>query len=174
MTHLNMIDGAGPQARSVRALTGRKVLFILVAFFGVIASVNGVMIYAALSTFRGEEVAHAYDRGLAYNREIAKARDQAARGWNVEGLLSRLPSGGAHVSIRAKDASGADVCGAAFTATLAAPADKKMDVSVDLAETAPGHYEGVAQVEAGARDLVLVAQREGREMFRSKNRIHVE
>ena len=171
MTQMNIIDGAGSQ--TLRALTGRKVLLILVAFFGVIASINGVMIYAALSTFRGEETAHAYDRGLAYNNEIAKARDQAARGWNVEASLSRSPRG-VHVSIRAKDASGADISGAAFTATLAAPADKKMDVSVDLAETAPGHYEGVAQVEAGARDLVLFAQRDGREMFRSKNRVHVE
>lgn len=174
MTHMNLVDGSDSRCRSFQRLTGRKVLAILVAFFGAIVSVNGVMIYVAFATFRGEETAYAYDRGLAYNREIAKARDQAARGWRVEASATRLPSGEAHLSIFVKDASGEDVSGAAFAATLAAPADKRKDVSLDLTETAPGHYDGATQVGVGGRDLILIAKRDGREIFRSKNRIRFE
>jgi nitrogen fixation protein FixH len=174
MTLIDTTHGPAAKERSLRPLTGRKVFALLVAFFGVIASVDGVMIYLAVTTFRGEEVAHAYDRGLAYNREIAKARDFAARGWKVGVSIERLTSGEAHVSIHARDRSGADISGAAFSATLASPADKNKDVFLHLNETAPGHYEGSAQVEAGGRDLVLVAEQGGREMFRSKNRIRID
>jgi nitrogen fixation protein FixH len=174
MTNVNMVAGARAQERSPRTLTGRKVFAILVAFFGVIASVNGVMIYLALTTFRGEETAHAYESGLVYNREIAKARDQAARGWRVEASATRQRSGEAHLSIFVKDVSGQEVSGVAFSATFAAPADKKKDVSFDLSETASGHYEGAAQVDGGGRDLILTAKRGDREIFRSKNRIRFE
>lgn len=156
-----------------RPLTGRKALAILVGFFLLVGGVNGVMIYFAIHTFRGEVVAHPYERGLAYNRDIAQARAQAAREWKVAAHLSRNAADALLVVI-AQDAAGAPVRGAALRASLLAPADLAGDVTVTLEETAPGRYEGRARVAPGLRDLVLTAERDGREEFRSKSRIAVE
>lgn len=157
-----------------RPLTGWKVLAMIAAFFALVVGVNGVMIYAAVKTFRGEVVAHPYERGLAYNRDIAQAREQAARDWRVDVSLRRAPGGVAAVTVVARDADGAGVTGVAMNATLAAPADLSQDVRLRLEETASGRFEGRATVSPGWRDLVLTAERDGREVFRSKNRVHVE
>jgi len=163
---------ASPANRGKR-LTGVKVLGMLVAFFGVVASVNGVMIYFALSTFRGEAESHAYERGLAYNHDIEAARAQSQRDWRVEAKVTHSAQGEAGLRVAARDPEGKPVTGVALQAVFASPADKKQDVSLPLAETTPGHFEGDAKIADGWRDLVLTATRDGREVFRSKSRIFV-
>ena len=68
----------GRPARTARSggttgprLTGWKVLGILVAFFATVATVNGIMIHYALSTFPGVEDDQAYEHGLHYNDTLA-------------------------------------------------------------------------------------------------------
>ncbi len=95
-----------------KRLTGWKVLAILVGFFGVIFSVNGYMAYSAISTFSGEVDAHPYEHGIAYNHDIANAREQASRGWKVEVSLERLASGETRILVLARDAGGVDISGA--------------------------------------------------------------
>ena len=48
-----------------KPLTGRKVLFLLVAFFGVVIAVNLVMMKLAIQTLPGTEVDSAYSASLA-------------------------------------------------------------------------------------------------------------
>jgi nitrogen fixation protein FixH len=157
-----------------KPLDGRKVLAILVGFFLVVGAVDGAMIYKAVKTFSGEVVPHPYERGLAYNRDIAAAREQEMRDWKVEARLSRLPGGETEIRVTARDAAGAEISGVEMSALLAAPASLAKDVRVALAETAPGRYAGKIAVPAGQRDLVLTASRGGAEVFRSRNRIDVE
>lgn len=157
-----------------KPLNGWKVLAIFVGFFIVVASVDGVMIYKAVKTFSGEVVAHPYERGLAYNRDIARAREQAMRDWRVDARLTRLPTGETEILVTARDADGADISGVQMSAVLVAPADLSKDVQAQLGETAPGRFIGKAKVPAGQRDLVLTALRGGEEVFRSRNRIDVE
>ncbi|WP_400769864.1 FixH family protein [Methylosinus sporium] len=168
MSHINLMRAA-PQRR----LGGWQVLLLLVFFFGVVASVNAVMIYAALSTFRGEEVSRAYERGLAYNLDIAGARAQSARDWKVEATILRRGAWENLVSVTLRDQNGG-LSGLKLTAEIRAPVDGRKDVAVDLAEIAPGRYEAPIVIESGFRDLVLVATRDGREMFRSKSRIRID
>jgi nitrogen fixation protein FixH len=61
-------------------LTGRKVLAITVAFFGVIIAVNLVMARAAISTFPGLEVKNSYVASQTFD---AERRAQQALGWAV-------------------------------------------------------------------------------------------
>ena len=157
-----------------RPLTGWMVLAMLLAFFGVIGSVNAFMVYSALSTFSGEVEPHPYEHGIAYNREIASAREQAARGWKVDASLERLSSGETLISVLARDASGADISGVEVAANLASPADKRQDAPAKLLEIAPGRFESRVVVAPGARDLVLTASRGGREVFRSRSRLQIE
>jgi nitrogen fixation protein FixH len=157
-----------------RPLTGWMVLAMLLAFFGVVGSVNAVMVYSALSTFSGEVEAHPYEHGIAYNREIASAREQAARGWKVDASLERLSSGETRIAVVARDAGGADISGVELVANLASPADKKQDVPAKLQEIAPGRFEARVVVAPGARDLVLTASQGGREVFRSRSRLRID
>jgi nitrogen fixation protein FixH len=157
-----------------KPLTGMKVLAMIVGFFLFVFVVDGVMIYKAVKTFSGEVTPHPYERGLAYNREIAQAREQAARDWKVDVRLARLPAGETEIRVIASDSTGAEVSGVEMTALFAAPADLAKDVRVRLAPVAPGRYAGRAALPKGQRDLVLTAARGGEEVFRSKNRIDVE
>ncbi|MGA8171715.1 MAG: FixH family protein [Methylocystis sp.] len=162
------------EADKGRPLTGWRVLAMLLAFFGVIGSVNAVMVYSALSTFSGEVDAHPYEHGIAYNRDIASAREQAALGWKVVASLTRLPSGETEIVVLARDANGADISGIEIAANLASPVDKKQDVSAKPRETAPGRFEARVVAAPGVRDLVLTASRGGVEVFRSHNRLLIE
>jgi nitrogen fixation protein FixH len=157
-----------------RPLTGWTVLAIFVGFFVTIFIVDGVMAFKAIRTFSGEVNPHPYERGLAYNKEIAAARAQAAREWKVDAHVSRVGPAEALLAVEARDASGQPVAGVEMTALFAAPADVAKDVRAKLVETAPGHYAARAALPPGQRDLVLTAERDGRELFRSKNRIDVE
>lgn len=157
-----------------RPLTGGRVLLLLVSFFGTVAAVDAGMIYAALTTFRGEDTSHAYEKGLAYNRNIAVAREQSAREWKVEASIRRGQSMERIVSVALRDAAGADLSGLKVTATIRAPVDGKKDLALQLKETSPGRYEASGAIDGGWRDLVLSAERDSREVFRSKSRIHIE
>src|SRR5438105_12063754 len=86
-----------PQA--ARPLTGRKVLFMLVAFFGVVIGVNMIMMRLAIQTLPGTEVDSAYSASLAYEKEISAARDQNARNWKVDAHVERSGQGVATLQV---------------------------------------------------------------------------
>ena len=63
-----------------RELTGRHVLAITLAGFGVIIAVNLVMAFMAVSTFPGLETPNSYVASQRFDRDRAA---QAALGWTV-------------------------------------------------------------------------------------------
>lgn len=157
-----------------KPLNGWKVLAMLLAFFLLVASVDGLMIYKAVKTFSGEVTPHPYERGLAYNRDISRAREQAMRDWKVGVRLTRASAGDVDIRVTARDADGAEIAGVEMHVLLAAPADLSRDVRATLVETAPGRFSGKVKAPPGARDLELTALRGGEEVFRSHSRIEVE
>ena len=153
-------------------LTGRKVLLMLVAFFGFIIVVNVFMMQAAISTFGGVDTKSSYEAGRMFEGEVAKAAAQTARDWQVNAHLA--PSGGEQVlSVDLTDAHGAPVTGVDVAATLAHPVDERNDVTVALAEAGPGVYRGQAVVPGGVWELNLLVAKGGQQLFRSKNRVIV-
>ncbi len=70
-------------AATQKQLTGKHVLAMLLAFFGVIISVNMLMAYFANSTWSGLVVANGYVASQSFDNDLAKARAQEALGWNV-------------------------------------------------------------------------------------------
>ena len=103
---------------SPKPLTGRKVLFLLLAFFGVVIGVNMVMMKLAIQTLPGTEVDSAYSASLAYESEIAAAHDQNARKWKVDARVQRGPDGGATLQVEARDDSGKPMSGLEVSGTL--------------------------------------------------------
>ncbi|WP_316183544.1 FixH family protein [Bradyrhizobium sp. SZCCHNRI1009] len=153
-------------------LTGGMVLAMLLAFFGTVIGVNVYMMTAAISTLPGTEVDSAYSASLGYEDEIAAARAQEARRWQVEAHIERGAGGAAVVQVNARDASGNPLSGLTFQGRLERPADKRADQEVALAEIGGGIYRGTAEAIApGQWDLVLEGDSSGRRLFLSKNRV---
>src|SRR3954449_12815016 len=150
------------QPRSPNLLTGRKVLFMLVAFFGVVIGVNLLMIKLAIQTLPGTEVDSAYSASLAYESEIAAAHDQNARNWKVDAHIGRDSGGGATVQVEARDKNGMPVSGLEFQGRFERPTDRRADQPVALAEVGIGIYRGsAAGVASGQWDLVLEGDASG-------------
>jgi nitrogen fixation protein FixH len=153
-------------------LTGRAVLMSLLAFFGVVVGVNGVMIALAIGTMPGLESEKPYHAGINYNAEIETARAQAARHWTMTSHVDRDARGRASVRVEARDADGAAVGGLTVAVRLMRPADQRGDRAMSLGEREPGTYLGeVADVAPGVWDLELEAARVSERLFRSRNRI---
>lgn len=54
-----------------KPLSGRRVLFMFLAFFCVFGSVDAYFVITALGTHPGVVTEHAYEKGLAYNQTLA-------------------------------------------------------------------------------------------------------
>jgi nitrogen fixation protein FixH len=160
------------QARASKPLTGRMVLVMLVAFFGVVFGVNFVMIRLAIKTLPGVEVDSAYSASLGYEKEIATAREQAARNWKVDAHVERSGQGGATLQVEARDKSGRPMTGLTFEGRFERPTDRRADLPVTLAEVGIGIYRGSApDIAPGQWDLVLEGAASGQRMFMSRNRV---
>ena len=159
------------KAQAPRALTGRMVLFMLVAFFGVVIGVNVIMMRLAIQTLPGTEVDSAYSASLAYEKEIATAREQSERNWKVDAHVERSAQGGATLQIEARDSNGRPMSGLKFQGRFERPTDRR-DLPVALAETGIGIYRGkMLSIASGQWDLVIEGMAAGRRMFMSKNRV---
>jgi nitrogen fixation protein FixH len=157
---------------SPKPLTGRKVLLMLIAFFGVVIAVNVIMAKLAIQTLPGTEVDSAYSASLAYENDIAAARDQNARNWKVDAHIQRGSDGGATLEVEAHDNSGLPMSGLNFQGRFERPADRRADQAVTLAEVASGIYRGSApMIGPGQWDLVLEGDAAGQRMFLSRNRV---
>ena len=157
---------------SPKPLTGRKVLFMLIAFFGVAIGVNMIMMRLAIQTLPGTEVDSAYSASLAYEKEISAARDQNARNWKVDAHVERSGQGGATLQVEVRDHDGRPMSGLKFQGHFERPADKRSDQAVTLAETGIGIYRGSATLIApGQWDLIVQGDAAGRRVFLSRNRV---
>ena len=122
--------------------TGRRFLIIMILSFGVIMGVNGIFIYEALSTFDGIEADDAYQRGRAYNKDLAAMEAQKALGWKVD--LSEpisAANGATHITARFADKQGAPLVGLKVNAIFFCPVMVGADKTELMRETAPGQYE---------------------------------
>ena len=157
---------------SQRQLTGRMVLLMLLAFFGVVIGANITMMKLAISTLPGTEVDSPYSASLAYENEIAAAHAQDARHWEVDAHVERAADGAALLQLAARDKDGHPVTGLKFEGRFERPTDKRADLAVKLSEVAIGIYRGrLDAVAPGQWDLVLEADASGQRMFLSKNRV---
>jgi nitrogen fixation protein FixH len=157
---------------AARPITGRFVLIAVVSFFAVVIGVNVAMMHFAIATLPGTEVDSAYSASLAYQREIQAAHLQDQRDWNVDAHIEREGNGTAHLSVGAKAHDGAPLTGLSISGRLERPTDRRGDQTFDVIESGGGGYRGTAHgVAAGQWDLVIEADRDGKRVFLSRNRV---
>ena len=153
-----------------RPLTGRHVMILLGLFFGLMFVANGALIYTALSTLHGAELANSYDASQVYNQRIAEARTQDQLGW-VANVTTRQEGEGARVVADFRDRDGAPIAGLDVVARFMHPFDRGADRQAIL-NSDGGAYEGVATpLHSGRWTLVIEAKQDGRPKFTSENRI---
>jgi nitrogen fixation protein FixH len=126
--------------------------WVFASGMAVVIAVNAVLITAAFSSFPGLVVQRPYDRGIAYNDELRRSRDQAALGWSV---VPRLDRGGLSVRIAAAD--GRTVDGLAVRARLTRPLDNSPAIEAELLATTTGYAAALSLPKAGQWELRLEA-----------------
>ncbi len=160
---------------SARPITGRFVFIAVVAFFAVVIGANLVMVRLAIATLPGTEVDSAYSASLAYQKEIQAAHQQDKRDWKVDAHIERNADGSAWLNVDAKAQDGLPLAGLSVLGRLERPTDRRADQAFQMTETGGGHYRGTAHgVAAGQWDVVIEADREGKRLFLSRNRVVLE
>jgi len=152
-------------------LTGSNVLVTIIAFFAIVFAANGIMAYLAVESFSGVQSEKPYENGLAFNRDIERARAQAAQGWRVDEAIIRKESGDVLLTIRIADSAQKALSGLNITTALKSPADSHKDCLITITEQNAGLYSGVTQCGAGQWDLDMRALRNGDIVYHSINRI---
>lgn len=129
---------------TMKPLTGRHFLLIMLAFFGVIITVNLTLAYFATGSWSGLVVKNSYVASQEFNGRIAKAEAQAARGWSHALILEeeRLVFG-------LKDRNGAPITLSEGTVSIGRPASEVEDRVIVLTPLGDGRYAAVARLNPG-------------------------
>lgn len=135
--------------------------YIFVGCFVLVVAVNGLMAYFATSTFTGLETEGAYQKGLAYNQNLASAKAQEEMGWTVD--TQAKPVEGVNgtqvdIAISYRDRDGKPVEGLEVTARMIRPTAKGHDHDIVLNSLGSGRYGGLFTMPLnGVWDMDVVA-----------------
>lgn len=120
-------------------LNGWHVFLMLCAFFGFMFIVNGIFLWAALSSFPGEEEQKSYLQGLHYNEAISARQVQEEQGWSAQiGLTSTTT--GDRLVVRLLQRDGSPLATQDVQAQLRRTVTGVEDVPVILQRGADGDY----------------------------------
>ncbi|MEL6413928.1 MAG: FixH family protein [Pseudomonadota bacterium] len=118
-----------------RELKGWHVLLIMLAFFGVMFSVNGVFLFHAITSFPGEDIKKSYVQGLSFNDTLANRAAQAELGWSAEaGLVDD------QLILRLQDAEKAPLSSQLVVAELRRLATNQEDRTISFQPRMSGEY----------------------------------
>ncbi len=149
----DMIDIAsvsGPPAKKSR------IPLLFFAFFAVVLTANGIMIWIALSSWTGLETKNHYLKGVDYNQTLQDVRNQEALGWTVQTSIAPVvvpngPLGQFEVVLVLTDPADTAISGARVEVRLERPTHHGIDVRATLTEIAPGRYAGQVDVPAAGQ-----------------------
>jgi nitrogen fixation protein FixH len=121
-------------------LSGKHVLLMLIAFFGIILAVNIDLVLKAQTTFSGEDVHNAYLQGVDFNETLAKRAEQARLGWQAEIKASRTSVKAVNIAISIREPDGSAPVGLALEGRLRHPSDARLDHDLKFRALGPGHF----------------------------------
>lgn len=147
--------------------TGWHMLAIMVAFFGVIVSVNMTMAVFAGRTWTGLVVKNSYVASQNFNEEIAAAKAQKARGWQ-----STLTYRDGVISFKLEDRDRQPIIYDDLTLFFGRPAFEQSDGSVKLRHVGGGRYRAEHALAAGTWALKVVGAN-GNLAYRRDSRLFV-
>jgi nitrogen fixation protein FixH len=137
----------------------RYLPYLFFVFFGVVFFANGMLVYAAMSSWTGLNGEKHYIRGLAHNRTLEAVAAQRARGWTGSLALEPGADDDSVLRFRLTDKAEVGVVGASVTARFMRPTHVGNDFTVRLQDLGGGRYVARAEVPlAGQWDVDVVAE----------------
>ena len=127
-----------------RLFTGRHMLGIMLAFFGVIIAVNLVMATVATRTFGGKVVENSYVASQRFNDWLAEGRAQDRLGWSTSFSLDRAR----RITIAASTPAGA-LEAARIHAVARHPLGREPDLALTFRPAGGGRYVSTGPLPVG-------------------------
>lgn len=156
------------QDRAASGFTGRHMLAVMAAFFGVVIAVNVTMAIYANTSWTGFVVHNSYVAGLEFNRKSQEHRRQVALGWS-----SALAVAGGTVRFGVTDAEGRPVALKSGTASFRRPVSDAEDTRLALTPASGGALEAPFALRDGPW-IVEIEADDGRDApWREMRRIGV-
>jgi nitrogen fixation protein FixH len=156
------------RASQPRAFTGRHMLGVMVAFFGVIITVNLTMAAFAWTSWTGLVVKNSYVASQEFNDRAKAGREQAALGWQGELAYEK-----GELRYRLVSANGAVVAATGVEVALGRPAYEAEDTTVALSPTGDGSFGGDIALADGQWIVRLSAEAGPAQPWLDIRRIHV-
>lgn len=151
--------------------------WIFVAAMGIVVLVNGTLVAFALGSWTGLETEGHYDKGLAYNRDLAAARAQAERGWRFQLAVEPADAGNgrrtATVSATFADDDGAPLDDLDVQAVVLRPTNEGLDQEVRLPAVGNGVYRAAVGFPAPGQWDVRIHAYRGDVVFQESRRIRL-
>lgn len=161
--------------REPRKITGKTVIIGMIAFYGVIITVNSLFVFFALDTWPGLTTEDSYKKGLAYNQTIDAATRQSALGWLSNVSVDAAAGADKVVTIRMTGAGNASISGLVVTAKVERAVGTPATQVITLYETAPGRYSGTFKSPAEGRWIAEInAVGPNDAVYRMKHQVMIE
>jgi len=151
-------------ARAPGRLTGRGVLMIALAAFGVVVAANATLMVLATGTFSGLVVQNSYVASQDFDRTRAA---QEALGWSVA-----VDYDGAALRLGLSDATGRAVRPEAIAVMVGRPTSERDDRVLDLVET-PAGFAAPLTLTPGAWRVHIAARAADGTEFRQRHALRV-
>lgn len=152
----------------------RFIPWYFVLFFSMLAALFTWFVYIAHTTHPGLVTDEAYEKGLKYNTQIARAEAQEKLGWTSTTDVRHDGKKSFTLSFTLKDKSGAPVAGAKAGVKMMRPSKADMDFSAALTETAPGTYTAAINVPAPGLWEAQVGVSRGQDLYQSEKRMELK
>ena len=148
--------------KNATELTGRHVLIMLLAFFGVLFAVNAIFVMVSLKSFPGETADNSYLYGLNYNDVLAERAAQSRLGWRVQvtGVEKH------QIEVVFTDADGLALTELKITGEVNRPAHDNTQQEIVFLEKGDGAYiANIQSLAGGAWDIAGEAVRANGDKF---------
>ncbi len=164
---------SGPEGDAARRewekRRGRYVPWVIAAFYLTFMSALIGFVFIAYANPPADSTEEAYDKGLAYNDTIAKARAQDKLGW-----VSTIDYANGQVSFSLVDKAHKPILDATVQAWFVSPDRSALDRSVSLVSQGGGKYTAKALLPAkGAWTLHVTAGRDDQQ-YQAMSQIEVD
>lgn len=155
-------------ARMEKQFTGRHMLAIMVAFFGVIIAVNVTMAIIARQSWTGLVVQNSYVASQEFNQKMAETREQASLGWS-----SFVSFSDGRIRYRINDRTGHPVGLESVAVKFMRPVDDREDRRMMLALDQSGDFVADEAVADGVWLIEIEADAGMKKPFRETLRLRV-
>lgn len=151
--------------------------WIFVAAMGVVVLVNGTLVAFALGSWTGLETEGHYEKGLAYNRDLAAAQAQAERGWRFAFALDGATAAGdtrtGTLSATFADRNGVPLTDLEVRAIIRRPTAEGYDQELALASAGQGRYAAPAVFPLPGQWEVRIHAYRGDTAFQESRRVRL-